>query len=123
MAVICKKCGGAHPVWDCTATAAKIAAYEKSKIDRGPFPRVEVEAGPDLKVTYSAKRKVPRAERLAVVKEVAQKLADQGEVVTVVDKIKRGRGRPAKIVDMRAYKREKQAEYRKRRAAAKEKSK
>jgi hypothetical protein len=122
MAVICKKCGGAHPLWECTASAAKVAAYEKSKFDRGPFPRVDIEAGPDLKISYVAKRKVPKAERLAVVKEVAQKLADQGEVVTVVDKIKRPRGRPAKIVDMRAYKREKQAEYR-RRAAAKEKSK
>lgn len=31
MAVACKKCGGSHPTWDCTASAAKIAAYEASK--------------------------------------------------------------------------------------------
>lgn len=32
MAVICKKCGGAHPTWDCTASAAKIAAFAKSSV-------------------------------------------------------------------------------------------
>jgi hypothetical protein len=89
------------------------------KFDRGPFPRVDIEAGPDLKISYVAKRKIPKAERLAVVKEVAQKLADQGEVVTVVDKIKRPRGRPAKITNMAEYKKQKQREYRERRAKEK----
>lgn len=37
MAVTCKKCGGSHPVWECTASAAKIAAYaesQKSAVER-----------------------------------------------------------------------------------------
>jgi hypothetical protein len=28
--VTCKKCGGSHPVWDCHASAAQVAAFQKS---------------------------------------------------------------------------------------------
>lgn len=44
--VICKKCGGPHPLWECHATAARIAAYEAFEHPPQPLTVRAVHAAP-----------------------------------------------------------------------------
>jgi hypothetical protein len=50
MAVTCKKCGGAHPQWECNASPARLAAYAKAQTPTEVEPIVVAKSAPDGKV-------------------------------------------------------------------------
>lgn len=96
MAVVCAFCSGPHVWWDC-----------RKKPD-GWKPTVKAES----KIVAGLRQAVDHASGKELAAVVTTVHVSDGAVVSV----KRGRGRPKSIDDMRAYKAAKAREYRKKKA-------
>jgi hypothetical protein len=126
MAVTCKQCGGPHPVWDCRASPARIAAY-KAETTLKPFTapirkrtKFVAEIPPDTKLTTFRGKVIASAPTMPVVlvHPRINDLSPEG-VAAIAEGIKAKRGRPKIHPDRKAYKAQKERERRARLKGAK----